>query len=163
MPNLAASLLIAVTGGMLTVVGSLVTLHFQAKNAREIRREQYLREDSYRLFDKRVAAYSALYLSVGPARRAISLLAKSGPPAGGKDEARAARSDYWAAYTTVRLLGSDEAFKIANNMLMFIDESIERVEFDEVTYRRLLQRFTDTVRTELLARDSLEFMVSRPV
>ncbi|MFL6123065.1 hypothetical protein, partial [Actinophytocola sp.] len=62
MPNLIASLLLAVTGGMLTVVGSLVSQRFQVKHDREIRQEQYAREDAYRLYEKRVEAYSALYL-----------------------------------------------------------------------------------------------------
>lgn len=156
LPNVVASLLLAVTGGMLTVAGSLVTLHFQARNSREIRREQYLREDTYRLFEKRVDAYSTLYLRLGATRRALYLLAKSGPSEGGEDEARAMRSDYWAAYTKVRLFGSRKAFQIANDLLIFIDQSIDGAEFDQTRYSHLLRCFTDTVRKELLADNNLE-------
>jgi hypothetical protein len=62
----------------------------------------------------------------------------------------ATRSEYWAAYTTVRFIGSGEVFEIANQMLAFIDDSIEQITFDRERFREILQRFTDTVRAELI-------------
>jgi hypothetical protein len=145
-----ASLLLALTGGALTIAGSLVALRFQARYARETRQEQYVREDAYRLFEKRVDAYSALYLRIGPARRALASLAKSAEPDELVAQARDARSDYWAAYTTVRLIGSQEVFEAADQMLVFIDDSIEQVTFDRARYMEILRRFTNTVRMELI-------------
>lgn len=65
-------------------------------------------------------------------------------------QAMAARNDYWAAYATVRLIGSNEVFKAADQMLVFVDDSVEQTAFDRTRYVELLQRFTNAVRAELI-------------
>jgi hypothetical protein len=148
------SLISAAVGALLAVGSSLLTLHIQTINAREQRKEQNSREDRYRLFDKRLQAYASLYLKIGKARGALATLARNPESKDHLSSARVSRNEYWECYTIVRLIGSDEVFRIADRFLTWIDDGIRHITFDRATFQALLNSFTDTVRRELITPPS---------
>ncbi|GAA5151980.1 MULTISPECIES: hypothetical protein [Amycolatopsis] len=146
---------------MPSVVASL-TLHFQAKEARAMRLEQYAREDAYRLFDKRMEAYAALYLHIGSARQALTRLARANEEdRESRMGAKAARHDLWADYTLIRLIGSQEVLDATAQILFFVDKSIETRTFDADGFIRKLDGFRDSARKELIRTDGSSSQPSR--
>ncbi len=150
MTNMWLSLLSTVIGGVIAIVGTTVGSHIQNRHTARARQEQYAREDKYRLFDKRQSAYVQLYLQIGDVRRALAILARQEGSSVAKAEALNSRNEYWSAYTAVRLIGSTEVYKIANDILAFFDECLEKCKFDQDSFRSLLKKFTLAARRELL-------------
>jgi hypothetical protein len=148
--NIWASLLLTLTGGLLAITGTVTSLRIQAKNAAIARQEQYKREDSYRLFDKRQLAYSELYLHVGEVRRTLAILSRNKDSREAFQAAREARNQYWSAYAVVRLIGSPDVFEAAKDLFKWMDESRDTREFDDASYRKFLSRFTEVARSELV-------------
>ena len=147
--NVWSSLLLALTGGALTITGTVTGLRLQARHAAKARTEQYEREDRYRLFDKRQNAYVELYLKIGSARRQLVIYSRNANAADVLTDARTARNEYWAAYAVARLIGSEEVFSIADEILSFFDDSIQQGRFNHEQFVTLLQGFTDAARKEL--------------
>src|SRR5262245_54961043 len=58
-----------VLGGLIGVLGTLLGAYLQYNEAGKARREQYRREDKYRLLNERIDAYEKFYVSMGNARR----------------------------------------------------------------------------------------------
>lgn len=150
MTNVWTSLLLTLTGGVLAIAGTATSLRIQAKHANLARQEEYKSEDTYRLFEKRQLAYSELYLRLGPVRRCLSALYQNSDSEEAAKAASEARSQYWSAYTVVRLIGSPEVYNAANDLLRWIDQSMDVKQFDSSSYRSLLNRFTRAARAELV-------------
>ncbi len=66
------SLLLTGLGGVLGIMGTLLASQWQARNAKQVRAEQYTREDRYRLATNRIDAYTAFYRAAGRARSAMA-------------------------------------------------------------------------------------------
>lgn len=149
MPSVWTSLLLSATGGVIAIVGTITGLHLQAKQATRLRKEQYAREDKYRLYDKRQAAYADLYLRAGKMRRALATLSCNPDSEEAIDGASMARSNYWEAFAVVRLIGSDEMVKLSSDLLWHIDEKLEIRQFDGEEYRSWIDRLTSAARQDL--------------
>jgi len=147
--NVWTSLLLTLTGGIVAITGTVTSLRIQAKHAALARQEEYKREDRYRLFEKRQLAYCELYLRLGAVRQSLSILSENSDSEEAVNAASEARSQYWAAYTVVRLIGSSDVYNAANDLLRWIDQSIDVKQFDIPSYRSLLNRFTRAARAEL--------------
>lgn len=154
MSKFVTSLLLALAGGIIGGGSSLVTMWTQSRTAERVRHEQFAREDRFRLFEKRLESYSALYICIGHARRLLTLFSQTPDSEERLQSARRARNEYWAAYTVVRLIGSDEISQVASELLDFIDRSRETATFDEGEFGRLLNVFIKAVRRELIGTSS---------
>jgi hypothetical protein len=143
------SLLASVTGGVIAIVGAVTGLRLQAKQAAKVREEQYAREDKYRLYEKRQAAYADLYLRVGKNRKALAILSRNPDSEEALDDARTARNNYWEAFAVVRLIGSEEMANLSEEFLEYIDEKRRTRQFDSDEYRAWVSRLTNTARQEL--------------
>jgi hypothetical protein len=104
------SLLLTALGGFLGFGGSYMAFRWQAGDARQVRSEQYGREDRYRLQAERIRAYGVFHVAAGHARGTIA----SG---GSETETRAARNSLWEAYTLVALIGDHATERCASELL----------------------------------------------
>jgi hypothetical protein len=89
--DLQESLLLTTLGGLLAIAGTSLGAWWQLRTSRETRREQYRREDMYRLQNERRQAYASYITAAGGVRTALRYLGSQT----GREEAVAARNELY--------------------------------------------------------------------
>jgi hypothetical protein len=148
--DLVQSLLLTSLGGVIAGLGTWLGARLQHKEAGRVRKEQYDREDSYRLHSDRVKAYCDLYLAAGKIRSALTWESAT------QEIVRQARNAYWAEFAKVSLLGENVVVGAAEEILQYVDGVIEKSQaFDSDGFRRLAKGFLAAARLDLVGfRDS---------
>jgi hypothetical protein len=138
------SLLLTGTGAIIASAATWLGTRLQFKEAGRIRREQYEREDLYRLHQARVVAYCDLYSAAGKVRATLAW--DAAPP----ESRRQARNAYWREAARVSLLGHEDVRNSAKAILAYVDAVIDgTTKFDPVTFGKVIQHLETAARTDL--------------
>jgi hypothetical protein len=147
--NLWSSAILTALGGTIAIVGAWFGARFQAREARRARREAYDREDRFRLHKERVEAYSSFYIAAGHVRSV--LFNETDQPT-----RISARSDLWATYTRIVLLGDLQFLQIAGSILKLADGVIRDGDtFSPEAFRELIQKLQRAGRADLIGAQDL--------
>jgi hypothetical protein len=139
-----APLLSALLGGTIGVIGTLLGARTQIKEARQVRAEEYARDDKFRLHKERLEAYSEFYIAAGHGRR---ILIQDDPA---KDDMKAVRSECWHAYTKIVLVGDDAVLEVSGEILSHVtDVAFNKLTFDREYYKSLIHRLQSATRSSL--------------
>jgi len=143
------SLMLTALGGVIGLAGIWLGARVQAREADRVRREQFEREDRFRLHKERIAAYSEFYAATGRMRRLLK---------GHQDLSlcREHRSVLWLAYTTVLLIGDRSVLGAATAILGWADSIIANEKtYDEKEYTDMIHRFQNVGRADLTGATDL--------
>jgi hypothetical protein len=145
------SLLLTALGGVLGIGGGLLASQWQAREARRVRREQYGRDDRYRLTTERIGAYGAFYTAAGSARRTLNRYTRSGGRETSLTDVHEARDLLWQAYTLVALIGDHDTERQASALLGVVDDvAYEGSQFAVDRWSELIRGFIEASRLELI-------------
>jgi len=148
--DLQDSLLLTTLGGLLAIAGTSLGAWWQLRISRETRREQYRREDMYRLQNERRQAYASYITVAGRVRTTLRNLGSQTS----REEAVAARNDLYYWSVQIRLMGGHDIVMATEELLREVNEILfGGGELEEERYRSLVAAATDAARRELL-RDS---------
>ncbi|WP_152991228.1 hypothetical protein [Frankia sp. R43] len=151
--SLLSSILLTALGGILTVLGVYIGARYQAKEAAHARRETERREDRFRLHAERREAYVAFYRAVGGCRRAFALMTQ---PDWDRSSAGEARSNLWASWIVLRLIGKERVLESAGNFLSYVDGMLDgSTEFSNGEWRDLVNDYVENARDDLLMGNTL--------
>jgi hypothetical protein len=151
------SLLLTGLGGVLGITGTLFASQWQARNAKQVRAEQYSREDRYRLATERINAYTAFYRAAGRARSAMWIHAHAEGGEFDKDfrtEMQAARDNLWDCYTVIGLIGDDGTERRASAVLELVTKvSRDQARFADGQWTELIRAYIRAARLELISAE----------
>jgi hypothetical protein len=148
--NLQDWLLLTTLGGLLAIAGTSLGAWWQLRISRETRREQYRREDMYRLQNERRQAYASYIITAGRVRTTLKHLG----PQTSREEAMAARNDLYYWFIQIRLMGGHDVVMATEELLQEVNEIIfGGGKLEEERYRSLVMAAEDAARRDLL-RDS---------
>jgi hypothetical protein len=115
-----------------------------------VRREQYDRDDRYRLMEQRIAAYRDFYIAAGAARHVI-MGETSGP------EIREARTVLWEAFTLLAVIGDETTWDQARKLLHVVTAvAFDNMQFNVKEWNEMIRRFVEVSRLELIPARSAE-------
>jgi hypothetical protein len=155
------SLLLTALGGVLGAGGALLASHWQAREARRIRREQNARDDRYRLTADRIRAYSAFHVAAGSARAAMGIYTRSGGRDASLENVMDARNVLWDTFTLVALIGDDSTWGRASALIEFVTDVAQgRSGFVVAKWNELIQAFVQASRLELIPNPNLHSLSS---
>ncbi len=150
------SLLLTALGGVLGAGGALLASQWQAREARRVRREQYARDDRYRLTADRIRAYSAFHVAAGAARATMGDYTRSNGRDASLHDVMDARNTLWEASTLIALIGDDSTWRRAAALLDFVtDVAQEQSNFAVAKWNELIISFIQTSRLELIPNPDL--------
>jgi hypothetical protein len=151
------SVLLAAVGGGLTTLGTWLGFRWQAREARQVRSEQLVRDDRFRLHKERMESYASFLREVGDARRALARFAASGnDPSEARRAARDQRNSLWKEYTTLSLIGAKDVVDAASSVLQLVTAvAWGDVRFDDKHYDDLVGVYMESARSDLLAQAAL--------
>ncbi|WP_157475713.1 hypothetical protein [Parafrankia sp. EUN1f] len=151
--SLLSSILLTALGGILTAFGGYIGVRYQAKEAARARRETQQREDLFRLHAERREAYVAFYQAVGGCRRAFALMAQ---PGWDRPSAREVRSNLWASWIVLRLIGKEGVLEAASNFLSYVDGMLDgSISFSNEDWRDLVNGYVENARDDLLMGNTI--------
>jgi hypothetical protein len=137
-------LLSALFGGTIGVIGTLLGARTQIKEARQVRTEQYDRDDKFRLHKEKLEAYAKFYVAAGHGRRILMRDDTN------MDDAADVRSECWHAYTKIVLIGDDDVLKVSGEILSHVtDIAFKELSFDRKYYEGLIRRLQTATRASL--------------
>ena len=132
-------------GGLIGVLGTLLGVRLQIKEAARARVEQYTREDRYRLNRDRIDAYASFDRAMGHARNVMS---------SSKAEQSVlvdARDEVWARYSLVMLVGEQQVIGVVKEMMAYVNEVLDRSrKFDAIECLALVRQFRAAARGDLI-------------
>ena len=149
------SLLLAGSGGILTLLGTWMGFQLQTREQRRVRSEQITRDNLLRLHTDRVAGYAAFYREAGAMRAALFQLARAQTDSTLIDQVRKQRSVLWHECTVVTLVGSRAAATAAWALLNYAtDVAHGKAALDTDQYGKLIWSFVLIARADLLYPDA---------
>lgn len=138
------SLLLTAIGGVIGIGGSFLASQWQAREARRVRKEQYAREDRYRLMERRITAYRDFYVAAGEARQTISRQSSV-------KETREARNALWDTFTLLTIIGDEKTRVQARSLLRAVDAvASDGSPFNVDEWDELILNFVRVSRLELI-------------
>jgi hypothetical protein len=137
------SLLLTAIGGVVGIGGAFLALLWQAREARRVRREQYARDDRYRLAERRITASRDFYVAAGTARHTIGRQSSV-------KEKREARGALWEPFTLLSIIGDKNTREQARNLLQVVTAvGFDNSPFDMDQWDELILNFVQASRLEL--------------
>jgi hypothetical protein len=144
------SLLLTGLGGLLGIAGTLLASQWQARNARQVRSEQYVREDRYRLASERIEAYAAFYKSAGKARGIMWKKSHGENLADDSNSMLEVRNNVWESYTIIGLIGDNSTERRAAAILEYVTAvSHDQAKFAPGKWSELMKAYIRSARAEL--------------
>jgi uncharacterized membrane protein len=135
-----------VVGGLLGITGSLVGATAQSRWAAKARNEQYLREDQFRLYSKRVEIYTAFNIAAGKTRAVLIA-------GGARDdqERRAVRNVLFEAQIPMELMARCRTRATARALLDFTDSVVfAGKQFDPEEWGPMIRELRHACRHDLI-------------
>lgn len=137
-----------IAGGLIAIIAGLMTAIVQFKLTKATRREQYQREDRFRLYEKRVEVYSAFNVAAGAMRRALT--------SGGGIEERSeckveARDGLFKAYIPILLIAVQQVRSAAWSLMRITDAFVyDGEQFDAEAWLEAIESVREACRRDLL-------------
>lgn len=142
--TLGQSLVGPIAGGVIAIIAGLATSLAQFRLTRAIRREQYQREDRYRLYEKRVEVYSAFNVAAVSMREVLT----SGDV---EDHKFTTRNELFKKYVPILLLGASQVRYSASRLIRATDAVvIGEATFDAKAWYEAIELVREACRRDLL-------------
>jgi hypothetical protein len=140
---------------LLTLAGTWIGFHIQAREQRRVRQDNLIREGHLRLHAERLTSYRTFYLEGGHMRHVLRLLGDAPDDTQLREDAEAQRSTLWDAGTSVTLVGSAEAARAAWGLMSYARKILKgRAEPDLDLWVKLIWTFVDNARRDIQFPDA---------